>query len=326
MAGKGARCLSEAFGALSLSSQTCRRAVSYRLPSLTRSMATEAPLPEATISAVTSSSASNVHHLRPTVPLTIFNFPSYEPQRLEAWSSKHLNLPLRRDILHLAVVYEGDNTRQGTASSKTRWEVRGSGRKLYAQKGLGRARVGDAQSPLRKGGGKTFGPKPRDFGTKLNRKVYDLAWRTALSYRYRRGELVVCQDGMELPLPTELEQLVSNGQIRNEELINGFKARWVKQVLERNEWGRQNGRSTIITGSWRDNLFEAMDLVPNYGRALDVDDVDVKDLLETGRLVVERSALMEMIDRHQSDLISSVFMNGSVVASKAPESGKIVVE
>ncbi|KAH8201768.1 hypothetical protein TruAng_004032 [Truncatella angustata] len=288
-------------------------------------MATEAPLPQAA-TPVDSRSASNLWHAQPTVPLTIFSFPSYEPQRLESWSSKHLNLPLRRDILHLAVVYEGDNTRQGTASAKTRYEVRGSGRKLYAQKGLGRARVGDARSPLRRGGGKTFGPKPRDFGTKLNRKVYDLAWRTALSYRYRRGELVVCQDGMELPLPAEFEQLILNRQIRDEELIDGFKVRWMRQVMERNEWGKQNGRSTIITNSWRDDLFAAMDLIPNYGRALDVDDVDVKDLLETGRLVVERSALQEMIERHSSDLASSVYMGGSIVGSKSPESGKIIVE
>ncbi|KAF3021069.1 54S ribosomal protein, mitochondrial [Neopestalotiopsis sp. 37M] len=323
MASKGVRGLGEAFRALSLTSKSCREAGLHRVPALARSMATEATLPQTTASV---DSSSNTYQSQPTVPLTIFSFPSYEPQRLEAWSSKHLNLPLRRDILHLAVVYEGDNTRQGTASSKTRWEVRGSGRKLYAQKGLGRARVGDGQSPLRRGGGKTFGPKPRDFGTKLNKKVYDLAWRTALSYRYRRGELVVCQDGMELPLPAEFEELVLNNQIRDEELIDGFKARWARQVLDQNEWGKQHGRSTIITGSWRDNLFEAMDLVPGYGRALDVDDVDVKDLLETGRLVVERSALKEMIERHQSDLVSSIFMNGAVVGSNGPEAGKIIVE
>lgn len=289
-------------------------------------MATEAPLPTITTSIDASSPVPSIYHARPTVPLTIFSFPNYEPQRLEAWSSKHLNLPLRRDILHLAVVYEGDNTRQGTASSKTRYEVHGSSRKLYAQKGLGRARVGDGQSPLRRGGGKTFGPKPRDFGTKLNKKVYDLAWRTALSYRYRRGELVVCQDGMELALPAEFDQLVASGQVREEELIQGFKARWMRQILERNEWGKQHGRSTIITGSWKVDLFEAMDLVPSYGRALNLDDVDVKDLLETGRLIVERSALKEMIEMHQSDLVSSVFMGGAAVATNAPESGKAIVE
>jgi large subunit ribosomal protein L4 len=232
-------------------------------------------------------------------------------------------LPLRRDILHLAVIYEGDNKRQGTASSKTRWEVRGSGRKLYAQKGLGKARVGDAQSPLRKGGGKTFGPKPRDFGTSLNKKVYDLAWRTALSYRYRRGELIVCQDGMELPMPQEFEALVQRGEVAGEELIDGFRARWVRQVLDRNEWGKPSGRSTFITETRRENLFSALDLAHTYGKALDVNDVDVKDLLENKRLIIERSALKEMIERHQSDLVSKFFVNG---APLGPESGKVLVE
>lgn len=286
-------------------------------------MATETSLPRTT----TTVAAADRQAWRPTptVPLTIHQFPSYEPARLEEWSTKHLNLPLRRDILHLAVVYEGDNTRQGTASSKTRWEVHGSGRKLAPQKGTGRARVGDAQSPLRRGGGKVFGPKPRDFGTRLNRKVYDLAWRTALSYRYRRGELIVCQDGMELPLPQAFEDLLMRSEILEPELIDGFKARWARQVLERNDWGKQHGRSTFITSTRRDNLFEALDLVPNYGRALDVEDVDVKDLLETARLVVERDALKEMIERHQSDLVTMTFVNGAALP-KAPETGKIVVE
>lgn len=257
--------------------------------------------------------------------MTIFNFPSYEPQRLESWSSKHLYLPLRRDILHLAVVYEGDNTRQGTASSKTRWEVRGSHRKLHKQKGLGAARVGSKQSPMRRGGGKTFGPKPRDFGTKITRKVYDLAWRTALSYRYRRGELIVCQDGMELPMPAEFEALLQAGLRESAELEAGFRAKWVKQVLDTNGWGRKAGRSTFITSSPRDTLFEALDLVPNWGRALDVSDVDVKDLLETGRIVVERDALMHMIESHQSDLIPSVFVSNAALPSSAV-SGEIIVD
>ncbi|TGJ79080.1 hypothetical protein E0Z10_g9677 [Xylaria hypoxylon] len=266
-----------------------------------------------------------------TVPVTVFNFPSFEPQRLESWSSKHLNLPLRRDILHLAVVYEGDNTRQGTASSKTRHEVHGSHKKMQAQKGLGRARVGTKQSPLRRGGGKSFGPKPRDFGTKITRKAYDLAWRTALSYRYRRGELLVCQDGMELPLPTDFEALLQRGGLHGglrengAELEAGFRAKWVKQVLDANDWGRKAGRSTFITSSHRENLFEALDLVPNWGRALDVGDVDVKDLLETGRIVVERDALMHMIESHQSDLTPNVFVTNATLPSKAV-SGGIIVE
>ncbi|KAI1125094.1 ribosomal protein L4/L1 family protein [Nemania abortiva] len=330
MAAKGVRGLNEAMRSLSIASHTCREAASVRIPSsmFARSMATEASLPTITTNTNSSSPSSSLWRPATTVPVTIFNFPSYEPQRLESWSSKHLNLPLRRDILHLAVVYEGDNTRQGTASTKTRYEVHGSHKKLYRQKGLGKARVGDKQSPLRRGGGKTFGPKPRDFGTKITRKVYDLAWRTALSYRYRRGELVVCQDGMELPLPADFEALLQGGALLRDsgaELEAGFRAKWVKQVLDFNEWGRKAGRSTFITSSRRDKLFEALDLVPNWGRALDVGDVDVKDLLETGRIVVERDALMHMVESHQSDLVPSVFVTNAALPKQAV-SGEIIVE
>ncbi|KAH7033358.1 ribosomal protein L4 domain-containing protein [Microdochium trichocladiopsis] len=316
MASKGARSLNEAMKGLSLTSQICRDATSHRIPSLTRSMATEAGVPKPGVT----------EYYRPptTVPVTIFGFPSYEPRRLEAWSTKHLSLPLRRDILHLAVVHEGDNTRQGTASSKTRYEIRGSNRKLYAQKGTGRARVGDKKSPLRRGGGKSFGPKPRDFGTNLNRKVYDLAWRTALSYRYRRGELIVCEDGMELPMPDVYEQLLQQ-ETFTDELALAFQARWAREVLERNDWGKQAGRSTFITTDYRPNLFDAIDEIPRYGRALDTEDLDVKDLLESSRIIIERSALQELIEKHQSDLVSSVYVvNGSL--PKGPESGKVLVQ
>lgn len=292
-------------------------------------MATEAS-PSITPNTNLSSPSPNLWRPATTVPVTIFDFPSYEPQRLESWSTKHLHLPLRRDILHLAVVYEGDNTRQGTASSKTRYDVHGSHKKIRPQKGTGAARVGDKQSPLRRGGGKTFGPHPRDFGTKINRKVYDLAWRTALSYRYRRGELIVCQDGMELPLPADFVTLLESGALRESnndghELETGFRTKWVKQVLDANDWGRKAGRSTFITTSRRQNLFDALDLVPNWGRALDVGDVDVKDLLETGRIIVERDALMHMIENHQSDILPRVtFVNGTL-PNKAV-SGEILVE
>jgi large subunit ribosomal protein L4 len=129
---------------------------------------------------------------------------------------------------------------------------------------------------------------------------------------------------MDLPLPEEFESLVQLGYLEDE-LQKSFKEKWARQVLENNEWGRPNGRSTFITGSPRENLFAALEGLPRSGRALDVDDVDVKDLLETGRLVVERAALKEMISRHQSDLVSNIFVaNGAL--PRAPESGQILVE
>jgi large subunit ribosomal protein L4 len=132
---------------------------------------------------------------------------------------------------------------------------------------------------------------------------------------------------MELSLPAEFEALIEGGRLRKSaaELEAGFRARWVKQMLDANEWGRKAGRSTFITSSPRDNLFEALDLVPSWGRALDVGDVDVKDLLESGRIVVERDALMHMIESHQSDLSSGVFVTNASLPS-SPLSGEILVE
>ena len=86
-------------------------------------------------------------------------------------------------IVHRALVRQLNNARQGTASSKTRSEVRGGGRKPWRQKGTGRARAGSIRSPLWRGGGVIFGPKPRDYSTKMNRKERRLALRTAFSAR-----------------------------------------------------------------------------------------------------------------------------------------------
>lgn len=101
--------------------------------------------------------------------------------------------PIRRDILHLCVVHHLDSLRQGTASTKTRAEVAGSRRKIRPQKGSGRARLGDRQSPMLRGGGVAFGPKPRDFSTKLNRKVIQMGMRVALTMKLREQRLGVLQ-------------------------------------------------------------------------------------------------------------------------------------
>lgn len=95
-------------------------------------------------------------------------------------------------IVHRAVVRQMNNERQGTASAKTRAEVKGGGRKPWKQKGTGRARAGSIRSPLWRGGGVIFGPKPRDYSTKMNRKERRLALRTAFFSRV--NELVVVED------------------------------------------------------------------------------------------------------------------------------------
>jgi large subunit ribosomal protein L4 len=99
--------------------------------------------------------------------------------------------PIRRDVLHLCVTHYRDSLRQGSANTKTRGEVAGSGRKIRKQKGSGKARLGDGQSPMLVGGGVAFGPKPRDFSTKLPRKVIKMGMRIALSARMREQRLGV---------------------------------------------------------------------------------------------------------------------------------------
>ncbi len=86
------------------------------------------------------------------------------------------------------------NQRQGTHKAKTRSEISGSTKKLIRQKGTGGARRGDINSPVLRGGGRVFGPVPRDYGFKLNKKVRRLARRSALSYKMKDAELVVLED------------------------------------------------------------------------------------------------------------------------------------
>ncbi|OKH24403.1 50S ribosomal protein L4 [Hydrococcus rivularis NIES-593] len=99
---------------------------------------------------------------------------------LEMRVAKEENAP---HIVHRALVRHLANARQGTASTKTRAEVRGGGRKPWRQKGTGRARAGSIRSPLWRGGGVIFGPKPRDYSLKMNRKERRLALRTAFFSR-----------------------------------------------------------------------------------------------------------------------------------------------
>ncbi len=114
-------------------------------------------------------------------------------------------------IVHRALVRQMNNGRQGNASSKTRAEVRGGGRKPWRQKGTGRARAGSIRSPLWRGGGVIFGPKPRDYTTKMNRKERRLALRTA--FQGCADSLIVVQDfDNELTAPKTKEAVAALGR------------------------------------------------------------------------------------------------------------------
>ncbi len=101
------------------------------------------------------------------------------------------NVSVREDIIHQVVRDQLASSRSGSASTKNRSKVRASSRKLWRQKGTGRARVGAASSPIRRGGGVAFGPVPRDYSLKVNKKVRKAALRMALADKFKTGQLFV---------------------------------------------------------------------------------------------------------------------------------------
>ena len=109
-------------------------------------------------------------------------------------SDEVFDAPLNKDLLYEAVRHSQAVRRGGNAKTKTRHEVSGSGKKLWRQKGTGRARMGSIRSPLWRHGGTTHGPQPRDYSYKLPRKMLLGALRSALSAKLRDGELRVVQD------------------------------------------------------------------------------------------------------------------------------------
>ena len=123
----------------------------------------------------------------------------------------HFGVPADVNTLHLVVRSEQAARRSGTASTKTRGEVSGSTAKLYRQKGTGRARAGSVKSPIRTGGGITFGPHPRSFAIKINKKVIRKALSMALSERAAHGRVFVAA-GLELAEPSTrtVEQFLVN--------------------------------------------------------------------------------------------------------------------
>src|SRR5881409_2909212 len=112
--------------------------------------------------------------------------------------------------VHDVVVAYQAAQRMGTACTKTMGEVAGSGKKPWRQKGTGRARAGSFASPLWRGGGVVFGPKPRDFAKKISRKTRQLALRKALSERLRAGDVVLVDDlKLESPKTKEFISLLA---------------------------------------------------------------------------------------------------------------------
>ncbi len=119
-------------------------------------------------------------------------------------------VPFNEAVVHQVMVGQRANARQGTASTKTRGEVSGSSRKLFRQKGTGSARAGSAKSPLRRGGGITFGPKPRSYRQAMPKKMRRLALRCVLSAKVRDKELIILEQlQFEQPKTKEMVRILA---------------------------------------------------------------------------------------------------------------------
>ncbi len=173
-------------------------------------------------------------------------------------------------VVHRALVRQMTNARQGTASTKTRSEVRGGGRKPWRQKGTGRARAGSIRSPLWRGGGVIFGPKPREYNLKMNRKERRLALRTAFTSRI--DDLIVVEEFSE--------QL---SRPKTKELVEAI-ARWGSLPEQ---------KTLLILPERTENIYLSARNVENL-KLIGADQLNVYDLLHADKIVVTASALQKI--------------------------------
>ena len=152
--------------------------------------------------------------------LAVLNTQGKETGRKVVLSDAVFGVEANDHAIYLDVKQYLADQRQGTHKSKQRNEVAGSTRKLKRQKGTGGARSGDINSPVMIGGGRVFGPKPRDYRFKLNKKVKALARKSALTYKAQENAIVVVEDfTFEAPKTKEFISIVKNLQVADKKLL-----------------------------------------------------------------------------------------------------------
>ena len=152
--------------------------------------------------------------------VSVFNIKGQETGRKVTLNEAIFGIEPNDHVLYLDVKQYLAAQRQGTAKTKERSELSGSTRKLGRQKGGGGARRGDINSPLLVGGGRVFGPKPRDYRFKLNKKVKTLARKSALSYKAQESAIIILEDfNLEAPKTKEFVNVVKNLKIDSKKVL-----------------------------------------------------------------------------------------------------------
>ena len=178
------------------------------------------------------------------------------------------NIEVNEPVMHDAIVLAQASLRQGTASTKTRSEVSGGGRKPYKQKGTGNARQGSTRSPQWPGGGIVFGPKPRKYDKKQNRKERRLALKSALSAKFQDKELIVVEN----------YNLDSNKTKAFNEVLGNLKV---------------NGKAVLVYSDDNENLFLAS-RNNNKVAVLATNEINVLDIVAADYLVVDESSVKKI--------------------------------
>lgn len=214
-------------------------------------------------------------------------FPSLEPQTFVPLPASFFDVPLRRDLLWSAVVYEADKARVGSGFVPTKGDKPFSNRKIQRQKGTGNARVGDRNSPTRDNGLKAHGIKaPHDWSTELPRKIYSKAFQTALADQYKNGKLFV---------------IGGNTVAESDSSIVDFEYEYpeaTKQFIEHHNLERLH--LLFITDVQRDNLIKSTEYAGKKADVLVKEAVEVRDLLKAKRIFIELPALEWLIGKHQT--------------------------
>jgi large subunit ribosomal protein L4 len=174
------------------------------------------------------------------------------------------DVPIKKHILHQVVISQLASYRSGSSATKGRSEVKGSGVKLWRQKGTGRARVGSASSPVRRGGGVAFGPIPHKYVNKVSKKVRKAALRMALTDKVQSDQLIVL-DNFELP------------EIKTKEFVGVMKGFDVNKAL-------------IVTQDKSVNLEKSSRNVP-WVKVMRYQGLNVYDILKYDHLFLEQSAI-----------------------------------
>ena len=198
--------------------------------------------------------------------LAVFNQQGQDTGRKIALNEEVFGITPNENAVYLDVKQFLANQRQGTHKSKERSEVSGSTRKLHKQKGGGGSRIGDINSPVLVGGRRVFGPRPRDYRFKLNKKVKDLARRSAWSAKAADGQIIVVDDiKFEAPKTKEFVQFAKSFNLEG------------KKVL-------------VVTADKNDNLYLAIRNVPG-ARVMSASDVNTYSILDNVAIIVTESGL-----------------------------------